>query len=62
MNHNDKPDRAKDAERMKSLRFISLENRVHDALGHLVARCKSANFAKRIARALNTVEPDERGQ
>jgi hypothetical protein len=45
-----------------SLRFVAIENRVHDNKRGLVCRCVSANFAKRTARALNHWRPNERGQ
>ena len=44
------------------LRFVAIENRVHDNLRRLVCRARSGNMAKRIARALNIVKPNERGQ
>lgn len=50
------------AQDRKAVRFVAIENRVHDNLRRLVCRARSGNMAKRIARALNIVKPNERGQ
>lgn len=57
-----KHERLTTAEPPISLRFVAIENRVHDNLRRLVCRARSGNMAKRIARALNIVQPNERGQ